>query len=639
MNYCTQMENKVKDFFASDKKIKILKWTLWTLVVLILLLVGVLTANATINTKYREVYLPGTQLASVDIGNLSLEQAKAKVQARVDAVNQQGFSYLLGDKQFVVLPSVSSIDSADISYPIILWQTENSLQAIQNWQANNSLTNLINKVYVWSRGKNWPLAFTWDREQHLQILQDNLSGVLTEKQEANFKFSDSGLEIMPEKIGQTFDQAKVLAETLEHIKYLDNQTIKLAVVADQPQITAASIKQQQNNILATASRGDLQLLWEDKNWLIPSTIWRDWLRLVVQADKLKLTLDQASLQQYLQDEGINEIVEIPVQDAKFKLSAGKVSEFMTSQQGRAIKQAELITALEQVLNNNQALTVTLNTEVVEPRVMNSDVNDLGIKQVIGIGSSDFTGSPANRVHNIKTGAEALNGLLIRPDEEFSLMTALGEIDGEHGYKEELVIKGNKTTPEFGGGLCQIGTTVFRGALATGLPITERRNHSYRVTYYEPAGTDATIYSPKPDLRFINDTGHYILVQSRIEGTKLYFDFYGTSDGRVASTSKPIIYNQVAPPAKKITKTVDLPVGKMRCTEKAHNGADAKFDYFVQKPGQLEASKVTFYSHYVPWQEVCLVGATQAEIDAEKNGTALPASTTPSGTEPVATSTN
>lgn len=158
--------------------------------------------------------------------------------------------------------------------------------------------------------------------------------------------------------------------------------------------------------------------------------------------------------------------------------------------------------------------------------------------------------------------------MVAPDEEFSLLKALGEIDGEHGYLQELVIKDNQTKPEFGGGLCQIGTTTFRATIASGLPVSERRNHSYRVVYYEPAGTDATIYSPAPDYKFKNDTGHYVLIKTRIEGTKIYFDFWGTKDGREINIEPPVIYNIVAPPPEKIIKTIDLEVG-VKNVPKAH----------------------------------------------------------------------
>ena len=83
---------------------------------------------------------------------------------------------------------------------------------------------------------------------------------------------------------------------------------------------------------------------------------------------------------------------------------------------------------------------------------------------------------------------------------------------EAGYLPELVIKGDEIKPEIAGGLCQVGTTMFRAAMNSGLKITERQNHSLVVSYYNDLsngnpGTDATIYDPHPDFRFLNDTGN------------------------------------------------------------------------------------------------------------------------------------
>ena len=264
----------------------------------------------------------------------------------------------------------------------------------------------------------------------------------------------------------------------------------------------------------------------------------------------------------------------------------------------------------------------------------ASLNEMGIKEIIGIGRSDFRGSPPNRIHNIKTGAASLNGILIAPNEEFSLLKALGKIDGEHGYKPELVIKGNKTMPEFGGGLCQIGTTIFRATLASGLPILERQNHSYRVSYYEPpVGIDATIYYPKPDFRFLNDTGRYILIQTRIEGTELIFEFWGTKDGRVALQSEPVVYNRTAPPPAKLIETLDLPIGKKKCTERAHAGADAVFTYTITYlDGAVKTQE--FKSHYRPWGEVCLIGVEKLSEPILEEGMALPGGGATTSTPPV-----
>ena len=211
----------------------------------------------------------------------------------------------------------------------------------------------------------------------------------------------------------------------------------------------------------------------------------------------------------------------------------------------------------------------------------------------------------------------MNGVLLAPGENFSQLGVLGEIDGAHGWYQELVIKGNETVPEYGGGLCQVGSTSFRMALASGLEIVERRNHSYRVRYYEPAGTDATIYSPAPDFRFKNNTNHHILITSEIKGDMLAFYAWGTSDGRKAEQTKPKIYNIVAPPPLKLIPTTELPVGKRRCTESAHAGATASFDYTVTFPNG-EVKKETFTSYYRPWGAVCLVGATAEDVAASQN---------------------
>ena len=164
----------------------------------------------------------------------------------------------------------------------------------------------------------------------------------------------------------------------------------------------------------------------------------------------------------------------------------------------------------------------------------------GIETLIGQGKSDFKGSTRSRIHNIKTALTRYDGLLIAPGEEFSFVENLGEVDGEHGYLPELVIKNDKTEPEFGGGICQVSTTAFRAAIYSGLEITARKNHAYPVSYYNPQGMDATIYVPKPDLKFINNTPGYILIQTEIEGTQLTFNFYGTNDGRKVEVDGPHI---------------------------------------------------------------------------------------------------
>lgn len=202
------------------------------------------------------------------------------------------------------------------------------------------------------------------------------------------------------------------------------------------------------------------------------------------------------------------------------------------------------------LGNNE---ISLSVKTTQPTKKLSETNDLGITELIGRGESKFDGSPANRRHNIKVGLEKMQGVIVKPDEEFSFNKYLGPVEADQGFKPELVIKRTGTVPELGGGLCQVSSTTFRAAMHAGLPITQRRNHSYAVQYYAPQGTDATIYPGVIDLKFKNDTGHNILIWPYLKTNNyLIFDFYGTYDGREVKLNQPVVYDKKSDGSMKAT---------------------------------------------------------------------------------------
>lgn len=204
------------------------------------------------------------------------------------------------------------------------------------------------------------------------------------------------------------------------------------------------------------------------------------------------------------------------------------------------KEETLNQIISSLKNNPKKNDFSLITTTVKPKILTNNLDSLGIKEKIATGQSNFAGSTQNRIHNIKISSEKFNGAVIPPQSEFSFIEILGPVDKTTGYKEELVIKNNETIPEFGGGVCQTSTTLFRSVLNAGFEITERKNHAYPVQYYAPQGTDATVYIPHPDLRFINNTNHYALLQTKIEGNLLIFDIYGTNDGRQVKINGPIV---------------------------------------------------------------------------------------------------
>ncbi|MFH0820170.1 MAG: VanW family protein [Candidatus Peregrinibacteria bacterium] len=198
----------------------------------------------------------------------------------------------------------------------------------------------------------------------------------------------------------------------------------------------------------------------------------------------------------------------------------------------------------------------------EPLITISDsLKEKGIVELVSAGETDFTGSPPNRINNVLTGLAKFNGYLVAQGEEFVFGNVLGPVDEKTGYKKELVIKGDRTVPDYGGGLCQVSTTLYRAILAGGFPVTKRKNHTYAVSYYLPIGLDATVYPPSADLKFINDLPGALLMQSFAIGNKAYWNFYGTRDQRKVHLIGPYYRDQTPPPPAKTEYTTKLAPGE------------------------------------------------------------------------------
>ncbi len=231
-----------------------------------------------------------------------------------------------------------------------------------------------------------------------------------------------------------------------------------------------------------------------------------------------------------------------------------------------------------------APTVTVDSE---------ELRSLGITEVVTVGESNYAGSPVNRRHNIATGLARFNGHLIAQGETFSFGATLGRVDGTTGYRKELVIKGDRTEPDYGGGLCQVSSTAYRGVWEYGFPIIQRINHSYAVSYYGPQGTDATVYPPNPDMKFTNDSPGALLIQTHHdENDHAYFIYYGTKDTRESSVYGPLIWGRTSPPPDRTIQTTELPTGERRKVGDRHPGMTAAWVRSIILPDGQEREETT-----------------------------------------------
>lgn len=314
------------------------------------------------------------------------------------------------------------------------------------------------------------------------------------------------------------------------------------------------------------------------------------------------TLDKKNITLFLED--LSKKYDKEPVDATFTVENDKVSNFSLSQSGYHLQKEKSLQAIENFFFQEQTSNkIKLSFETVEPNIKANDAEKLGVKTLIGEGKSNFTGSTLSRIHNIKVATARFDGLLIKPGEEFSFVKNLGEVDGEHGYKQELVIKKGVTEPEFGGGVCQVSTTAFRAAIYSGLEITARRNHAYAVHYYAPHGMDSTVYVPNPDLRFKNNTPGHILIKTELDVAKksLIFKFYGTDDGRKTEVDGPHVLSRESNGAMKtvFNQKVTDANGNVFIDEDFKSSYNSPDDY--PKPGELLTSKPKNWSDK-EWKE-------------------------------------
>lgn len=156
-------------------------------------------------------------------------------------------------------------------------------------------------------------------------------------------------------------------------------------------------------------------------------------------------------------------------------------------------------------------SVKLNLKVSEPLPLAEFFTRFSINEV-------------NRTENIRLAAEAIDGARLEPGEIFSFNETVGERTMAAGYKEAVVIEGNRFIPGIGGGICQVSSTLFNAADQAHLEIVERHHHSLPVGYVPP-GQDATVFYAVLDFKFKNNTEESLILRTWVEGGTLTIKIY------------------------------------------------------------------------------------------------------------------
>ncbi|MCL6615438.1 MAG: VanW family protein, partial [Firmicutes bacterium] len=190
-----------------------------------------------------------------------------------------------------------------------------------------------------------------------------------------------------------------------------------------------------------------------------------------------------------------------------------------SRPGRVLDRERLAMLLQKSFFSPRARRYPLPVAAVKPSLSEEEIARWPLDQVLGFYVTKFDPADAQRTHNLRLAAQAIDGVIVRPGEEFSFNAFVGPRAPEKGYLEAPVIQRNRLVLGMGGGVCQVSSTLFNAVLLAGLPVRKRTTHSQPSTYV-PLGRDATVVYDAVDFVFANDGGRPVLITAGAVGSRL-----------------------------------------------------------------------------------------------------------------------
>ena len=285
-------------------------------------------------------------------------------------------------------------------------------------------------------------------------------------------------------------------------------------------------------------------------------------------------------------------------------------------QGVTVNIAESVEILEKYFSlewEGGSGSVEIAADVVDPKGTEEELGK--VKDLLGGFNTSYASSGAGRSKNVENGANKINGSVIYPGDSFSVYEAVSPFEPENGYELAGSYENGTTVETYGGGICQVSTTLYNAVIRAELEVTERFNHSMIVGYVDPSA-DAAIAGTYKDLKFVNNTKAPIYIEGYTSGRSIYFNIFGqeTRDANreisfvseTLSTTEPGTQYQAAPGS---------PIGSMSQVQSSHTGYTAQLWKVVTVNGVEQSREIFNKSTYKASPRIVAVGTASGNPDA------------------------
>lgn len=251
-------------------------------------------------------------------------------------------------------------------------------------------------------------------------------------------------------------------------------------------------------------------------------------------------------------------------------------------------------------------TYTIPLKTLYPNVTTNEIGREAFPDLLATYSTSYASSNANRSTNIALAASKINGTVLMPGEEFSFNGTVGKRTASAGFKTATVYSNGQVTTDYGGGICQVSSTLYNSVLRANLEITNRVNHTFTVGYV-PIGLDATVSWGAPDFKFKNSRNYPVKIVATTSNKRLTISVYGLKEDVEYEVELVSYKTGTVPYSTVYTTDSSLGKGKTKVVQSGSNGATSVAYKILKLNGQEVSRTLLSKDTYSPHNQIIARG--------------------------------
>ena len=565
----------------------IARWILVSIALLAILIALVGLAFAGSTTRLAD----GVEIAGVEVGGLTPSEARSLLERRFDQVAHVPIVFTAGGKNYPIKATTLGVE-ADWASALETAAREGEgfgpVRGFKRLQARFFGAEVMPPVQAYAAALDYKLAGLTRAVDQSPV-------------EAKLVRRGLSIELVPGQSGLQLDRKAAESKIVRTLARLERGgTVALPVRIDPVDVDSADLAPAARQARLALS-APVRLEYSGVRWKLPRWRIAELLSLPVDG-KTQLAIAGPGAEAWFAK--LRKTVEHAPIDARFAVTAGGEIRIVPDKPGLAIDVPATAEALLAAAISPTARTAQLSARTAVANRTAAEAQTMGITGVVGSYYTTYGGIPS-RLHNVALVAQLIDGALIAPGKTFSFNGTTGERTAEKGFQEAPVIINGELQTGLGGGICQVSTTVFNAAYEAGLQIDERTNHALYISHY-PLGRDATVNYPDLDLKFTNDTDHWLLVRTFVGSGSLTVNLYGTPQNRRVESSEQPLKVIGAPKVKRVREPTWLK-GKTEVLEYGQPARATSVSRTVYDANDKVLHEDTWYSQYRSEPKVIRVG--------------------------------